>query len=240
MKRINPLLRSNNPAPIPGCHAPEGCCTQCCGYLDFTYQHTESPVSWPGAKTMPDSSNSNHQSFIFHYCSTWPLQLPAPLSAARSFFFSRPRQSLSWRVLVAEETCWGYHFLRLLEVDFPLPSNPSIGRVTRQKKNDRTMYVTSPVAVTLSVDRCWQVKHLTVIALWRSTHTDTPPLLGLNLRWKLQGWSFGMCFWCHLVTHLGDQGWGGMTSQIVVWCVNEFRMDANGMSRCHKAGEVRV
>jgi hypothetical protein len=22
-------------APIPGCHAPEGCCVQCCGYLDL-------------------------------------------------------------------------------------------------------------------------------------------------------------------------------------------------------------
>jgi hypothetical protein len=43
MKRINPLLTANNPAPIPGCHAPEGCCAQCCGYLDFTYQHKESP-----------------------------------------------------------------------------------------------------------------------------------------------------------------------------------------------------
>ena len=25
---------ANNPAPIPGCHAPEGCCSQCCGPLD--------------------------------------------------------------------------------------------------------------------------------------------------------------------------------------------------------------
>ena len=43
MKRINPLLTANNPDPIPGCHAPEGCCTQCCGPLDFTYQLTDSP-----------------------------------------------------------------------------------------------------------------------------------------------------------------------------------------------------
>ena len=28
IKRINPLLTANNPAPIPGCHAPEGCCAQ--------------------------------------------------------------------------------------------------------------------------------------------------------------------------------------------------------------------
>ena len=24
-------------------HAPEGCCAQCCGYLDLTYQHTDYP-----------------------------------------------------------------------------------------------------------------------------------------------------------------------------------------------------
>ena len=43
MKRINPLLTANNPAPIPGCHAPEGCCTQCCGPLDLAKLLTESP-----------------------------------------------------------------------------------------------------------------------------------------------------------------------------------------------------
>ncbi len=43
MKRINPLLTDNNPVPIPGCHVTEGCWAQCCGYLDFTYHHTESP-----------------------------------------------------------------------------------------------------------------------------------------------------------------------------------------------------
>ena len=36
MKRINPLLTANNPAPIPGCHVSEDCCTQCCGPLDLT------------------------------------------------------------------------------------------------------------------------------------------------------------------------------------------------------------
>jgi len=35
---------SNNPAPIPGCHAPKGCCAQCCGYLDITYQHPGFPL----------------------------------------------------------------------------------------------------------------------------------------------------------------------------------------------------
>ena len=43
IKRINPLLTVNNPAPIPGCHAPEGCCTQCCGPLDLARLLTESP-----------------------------------------------------------------------------------------------------------------------------------------------------------------------------------------------------
>ena len=33
--RIKPLLTANNPAPIPGCHAPEGCCAQYCGPLDL-------------------------------------------------------------------------------------------------------------------------------------------------------------------------------------------------------------
>ena len=42
MKRINPLLTANNPAPIPGCHAPEGCCAQCCGPLDLARLLTES------------------------------------------------------------------------------------------------------------------------------------------------------------------------------------------------------
>jgi hypothetical protein len=44
MKRINPLLTVNNPAPIPGCHTTEGCCAQCCGYLDVTYQYQGIPL----------------------------------------------------------------------------------------------------------------------------------------------------------------------------------------------------
>ena len=43
MKRINPILTVNNPDPIHGCHVPGGCCAQCCGPLDFTYQLTDSP-----------------------------------------------------------------------------------------------------------------------------------------------------------------------------------------------------
>ena len=43
MKRINLLETANNPAPIPGCHTSEGCCTQSCDPLDFTYQITDSP-----------------------------------------------------------------------------------------------------------------------------------------------------------------------------------------------------
>ena len=43
MKRINPLKTANNPPPIPGCHATEGCCTQCCGPLDLAKLLTESP-----------------------------------------------------------------------------------------------------------------------------------------------------------------------------------------------------
>ena len=43
MKRINPLLTANNPAPIPGCHVPEGCCAQYCGLLDLPKLLTESP-----------------------------------------------------------------------------------------------------------------------------------------------------------------------------------------------------
>ena len=43
MKRINPLETGNNPAPIPGCHTSEGCCSQYCGPLDFTFQLTDSP-----------------------------------------------------------------------------------------------------------------------------------------------------------------------------------------------------
>jgi hypothetical protein len=37
MKRINPLLTTNNPAPIPGCHSHVKTIAhvQCCGYLDF-------------------------------------------------------------------------------------------------------------------------------------------------------------------------------------------------------------
>ena len=50
MKRINPLETANNPAPIPGCHAPEGCCAQCCGPLDSTYQLTDTPASIPFGK----------------------------------------------------------------------------------------------------------------------------------------------------------------------------------------------
>ena len=44
MKRIYPLLTTNNPVPIPGCHMSEDCCTQCCGPLDFTFQLTDSPT----------------------------------------------------------------------------------------------------------------------------------------------------------------------------------------------------
>ncbi len=43
MKRINPLETANNTAAIPGCHAPEGCCAQCCGPLDLAKLLTESP-----------------------------------------------------------------------------------------------------------------------------------------------------------------------------------------------------
>ena len=43
MKRINLLETTDNPVPIPGCHTPEDCCSQCCGPLDFTYQITDSP-----------------------------------------------------------------------------------------------------------------------------------------------------------------------------------------------------
>jgi hypothetical protein len=43
MKRINPFLTDNNPVPIPGCHVPEGCCSQCCGPLDLGRLITESP-----------------------------------------------------------------------------------------------------------------------------------------------------------------------------------------------------
>ena len=43
MKRINPLLTTINPAPIPGCHTSEGCCAQSCGPLDLTRLLTESP-----------------------------------------------------------------------------------------------------------------------------------------------------------------------------------------------------
>ena len=43
MKRINPLLTANNPAPIPGCHAPEICYAQYCGPLDLAKLLTESP-----------------------------------------------------------------------------------------------------------------------------------------------------------------------------------------------------
>ena len=44
MKRINPLLTANNPAPIPGCHAPvKAIAHSAVVILDFTYQHTDSP-----------------------------------------------------------------------------------------------------------------------------------------------------------------------------------------------------
>jgi hypothetical protein len=43
MKRINPLLTANNPVPIPGSRTRKGYGAQWCGYLDFTYQYTDSP-----------------------------------------------------------------------------------------------------------------------------------------------------------------------------------------------------
>ena len=43
MKRINPLETTNNPDPIPGCHAPKGYCAQYCGPLDLAKLLTESP-----------------------------------------------------------------------------------------------------------------------------------------------------------------------------------------------------
>jgi hypothetical protein len=45
--RIDPLLTVDNPAPIPGCHAPEGCCAQWCGPLDLGRLITESPCLKP-------------------------------------------------------------------------------------------------------------------------------------------------------------------------------------------------
>jgi hypothetical protein len=43
MKRINPLLTPNNPAPIPGCHTLEGCCAQHCDTPELVKLLTESP-----------------------------------------------------------------------------------------------------------------------------------------------------------------------------------------------------
>jgi hypothetical protein len=43
MKRINPFLTANNPAPIPGCYVSEGCCVQHCGPLERAKLFTESP-----------------------------------------------------------------------------------------------------------------------------------------------------------------------------------------------------
>ena len=42
--------------------------------------------------------------------------------------------------------------------------------------------------------------------------TVYPGSLGWKLKWKLQSWSFGMCLWCDLSTHLVDQDWGLGTS----------------------------
>ena len=52
--------------PIPGCHAPEGHCAQCCGCLDLSRNTQIPPVSWP-------------QEFSrFHPTSSLPTQLAKP------------------------------------------------------------------------------------------------------------------------------------------------------------------
>jgi hypothetical protein len=71
-KLINPIeknksaLNGEHPAPIPGCHTPEGCCVQCCGFLDLTYQHTESPVSWPQRFSISGRGSVTRQSWLSH------------------------------------------------------------------------------------------------------------------------------------------------------------------------------
>jgi hypothetical protein len=58
--RINPLFTANNPAPIPGCHTSEGCCTQCCGPLDLTQ-----------TKLLSDMMVTGWFDLLFFHVTTW-------------------------------------------------------------------------------------------------------------------------------------------------------------------------
>jgi hypothetical protein len=116
MKRVNPLLTANNPAPIPGWPAPEGCSAQWCGPLDlsFTHTHTHTHTHTSTHTHTHTHTHTQHGSFTFRTQNTWWQSM---VNRAAAW------QSLWWQCWLKSFQIKHWHETRRTSFPFNTPSH---------------------------------------------------------------------------------------------------------------------